>query len=219
MREKKPTLEREIMIPFSKGELGAFLHVPSEAKGVVLFVHGSGSSRFSPRNQHVAAYLQEEKIATLLFDLLTPEEEREDLKTQALRFDIPFLAARLLEVSRWVNQAPETRHLTLGYFGASTGAGAALVAAADLPNLVKAVVSRGGRPDCAGERLPRVMAPTLLIVGGADTGVLELNQQALALLTCPKRLEIVPDATHLFEESGALDRVASIAAHWFKTYL
>jgi dienelactone hydrolase len=195
------------------------LAVPDGARGLVLFVHGSGSSRHSPRNRHVAAALRRGGLATLLFDLLTPAEEAIDQRTERLRFDIALLAERLAGATRWAREQPETRHLRLGYFGASTGAGAALVAAAALPEAVGAVVSRGGRPDLAGTALGLVRAPTLLLVGGRDAPVLALNEEALGHLRGEKRLVIVPGATHLFEEPGALDEVARLAREWFRTHL
>jgi putative phosphoribosyl transferase len=195
------------------------LSLPEGARGVVLFAHGSGSSRHSPRNRHVARLLNEAKLATLLIDLLTPDEEAIDLRTAHLRFDIGLLAERLVGATDWLTHYPDTRDLRVGYFGASTGTGAALVAAAERPHVVGAVVSRGGRPDLAGPALPRVRAPTLLIVGGNDFRVVELNRAALAQLRCEKRLVIVPGATHLFEEPGALDEVARLAREWFERHL
>lgn len=219
MLEKKMAFAQEITIKIGKIELQGYLHIPPEAKGLVLFAHGSGSSRKSPRNQFVARFLQEGHTATLLFDLLTPKEEELDLQTRNLRFNIPFLAERLLGATEWTMQFPEAHHLTIGYFGASTGAAAALIAAAELGQKVKAVVSRGGRPDLAGSALGRVHAPTLLIVGGEDFGVIELNQQAFGMLGCKKKLEIVPGATHLFEEAGTLEEVGRMASLWFQEYL
>jgi len=189
--------------------------VPPAAIGVVAFAHGSGSGRFSPRNQFVARVLQEAGLATLLLDLLE-EEEAEDREKV---FDIELLAERLQSAASWLSREPETHKLRLGYFGASTGAGAALVAAARAPAAVGAVVSRGGRPDLAGDYLPLVQAPTLLIVGGNDDVVIELNEQALQLLRCPKELVIVPEATHLFEEPGTLEEVARLAKAWFVQFL
>jgi putative phosphoribosyl transferase len=191
------------------------LSVPTAAKGVVLFAHGSGSSRHSPRNRYVADVLNEGGLATLLIDLLTADEQEVDLQTGHLRFDIPFLARRLETITEWLSEHPEVRDLRLGHFGASTGAAAALVAAAELPRLVSAVVSRGGRPDLAGAALARVQAPTLLIVGGADPVVLDLNRKASALLGCEKQLHIIPGAGHLFEEPGALQKVSILARDWF----
>jgi putative phosphoribosyl transferase len=195
------------------------LVVPDEASGIILFAHGSGSSRFSPRNRFVARVLQEAGLATLLLDLLTPMEEAIDERTAQLRFDIPFLARRLVSATDWLLHQTATHHLRIGYFGASTGAAAALVAAAERPEAIGAIVSRGGRPDLARAVLPRVKAPTLLIVGGSDPLVLELNQEALDQLTAIKRLAIVPGATHLFEEPGALEQVAQLAREWFTHYL
>jgi dienelactone hydrolase len=186
---------------------------------LVVFAHGSGSSRFSPRNRFVAGVLEEAGLATLLIDLLTPQEEAVDELTRHLRFDIRLLAERLVAASEWARQQPDTEHLPIGYFGASTGAGAALVAAAQRPDLVGAIVSRGGRPDLAGPALPLVKAPTLLIVGGRDEVVIELNQRAFDQLRCEKRLEIVQGATHLFEEPGTLEQVARLARDWFVRYL
>jgi putative phosphoribosyl transferase len=195
------------------------LVVPEGAGGVVLFAHGSGSSRFSPRNRYVAGVLQQAGLATLLVDLLTAEEEDEERYTRHLRIDIGLLAARLVGVTRWLLDEPKTQRLSVGYFGSSTGAAAALVAAAVEPDAVGAVVSRGGRPDLAGDALPRVQAPTLLIVGGADTEVLELNREAFDLLQSEKRLVVVPGATHLFEEPGTLEHVAELASRWFVNHL
>jgi dienelactone hydrolase len=195
------------------------LTLPEGARGIVLFAHGSGSSRFSPRNCYVAQQLNREKLATLLVDLLSPEEEAVDLRTARLRFNIGLLAERLVGVTDWLVRQPDTRPLRIGYFGASTGAAAALVAAAERPQIVRAIVSRGGRPDLAGPALARVEAPTLLIVGGGDTPVIELNRAALAQLRCEKRLVIVPGATHLFEEPGALDEVARLARQWSERHL
>src|SRR5438552_7439082 len=186
-----------------------------QTKALVLFAHGSGSSRHSPRNQFVARTLNEAGLATLLFDLLTPEEESVDLYTREHRFNIGLLAERLVQATKWAKQQKQTADLRVGYFGSSTGGGAALVAAAELPNEIGAVVSRGGRPDLAGEALPKVKAPTLLIVGGEDHVVIELNEQARAQMKCECKIEIVPGATHLFEEPGALEHVAKLASDWF----
>lgn len=193
--------------------------VPAGSSGIVLFAHGSGSSRHSPRNRYVARVLQSSGLATLLVDLLTPEEEAVDQRTAHLRFDIGLLARRLVDATDWLVEQPATRELRIGYFGASTGAGAALVAAAERPEAAHGVVSRGGRPDLAGPALPQVRAPTLLIVGGRDGQVITLNEEALARLNCVKRLEIVPRATHLFEEPGAQEEVARLARDWFERYL
>ena len=211
----------ERSVPVRAGEviLEGDLVVPPGASGIVLFAHGSGSGRHSPRNRYVAGLLQAGGLATLLVDLLTPEEEVVDLRTGHLRFDIGLLAGRLVGASDWLAEQPVTRDLQVGYFGASTGGGAALVAAAERPRAVHAVVSRGGRPDLAGAALPRVLAPTLLIVGGRDTPVIEMNEAALARLECVKRLEIVSGATHLFEEPGTLEEVARLARDWFERYL
>ncbi len=198
-----------------KGNLG----VPEGAKGVVLFAHGSGSSRHSPRNRYVAQVLRQRQLATLLIDLLTQSEEAIDRRTRHLRFDIGLLAPRLIDATEWLNQHPATRNLKVGYFGASTGSAAALVAAAERPNAVSAIVSRGGRPDLAGSALSRVRAPTLLIVGGNDIPVIGMNREALAQLRTEKQLEIIPGATHLFEEPGALEKVAELASQWFNRYL
>ncbi len=195
------------------------LEVPAEAAAVVLFAHGSGSGRMSPRNRYVAGELRRAGLATLLLDLLTEEEEESERVTRQLRFDIELLVRRLLGAAHWVRQQPETRLLPLGYFGASTGAAAALVAAAREPGDLLAVVSRGGRPDLAGPALLDVSAPTLLIVGGEDPEVLQLNRTALEALRCDKRLELVPGATHLFGEPGALEHVAQLAADWFVSQL
>ena len=191
------------------------LAVPEGAKGIVAFAHGSGSSRLSPRNQHVARGLNEAGLATLLFDLLLPDEAEDRHNV----FDIPLLASRLEEALDWIHGNDRLASFTVGLFGASTGAAAALVAAAHRPYAVSAVVSRGGRPDLAADLLPRVKAPTLLIVGGYDDVVIELNQRALDLLACEKRLEIVPGATHLFEEPGTLDAVIELATAWFVRFL
>ncbi len=195
------------------------ISVPEKAVGIVLFAHGSGSSRLSPRNRFVAEELNKKGIATLLFDLLTPEEEVVDDQTAHLRFDIPLLAQRLVDTTDWILRNPDLSSLKIGYFGASTGGGAALVAAAERPKVVKAVVSRGGRPDLAGESLTRVKCPTLLIVGGYDEPVIELNEKAMSLLKSEKKLVIVPGATHLFEERGKLEEVARYACDWFLKYL
>ncbi len=211
--------EQTVLVHAGPVTLEGNLVVPEGAEGVVLFAHGSGSSRFSPRNRAVARTLNESGIATLLVDLLTAEEEAIDRLTAHLRFDINLLAQRLIGATDWLLGAPETRSLRIGYFGASTGAAAALVAAPERPKAVAAIVSRGGRPDLAGAALPRVQAPTLLIVGGRDIPVIEMNRTALAELGCEKRLEIVPGATHLFEEPGTLEEVARLARDWFKRYL
>jgi len=205
----------EVQIQAGQADLFGNLHIPDEAAALVLFAHGSGSSRHSPRNQFVAHTLNNAGLATLLFDLLTPEEELIDARTAELRFNIGLLAERLVHATKWAKQQEQTRDLRIGYFGSSTGGGAALVAAAEVPKDVGAVVSRGGRPDLAGEALPKVQAPTLLIVGGNDDVVIELNEQARDRMRCEVKLEIVPGATHLFEEPGALEKVAKLASDWF----
>ncbi len=211
---------REVTIAADGVDLSGTLVIPPNAKGIVLFVHGSGSSRKSPRNRHVAEVLQHRGLATLLFDLLTPEEESIDLRSAGLRFDIGLLSRRLIRVTQWVTQSASTGDLKIGYFGASTGAAAALMAAAQLHNSIGAIVSRGGRPDLASEALDILSTPTLLLVGSRDELVLALNRQALAQLASKtKELQIVPGATHLFEEPGALDQVAQAAAKWFTTWL
>jgi dienelactone hydrolase len=208
-----------VTVPAGDARLAGDLVIPPEAAGIVLFAHGSGSSRHSPRNRFVGAVLQEARLATLLVDLLTETEEAIDAGTAHLRFDIGLLARRLGSVSDWLRQEPRTAGLRLGYFGASTGAAAALVAAADRPAQVAAIVSRGGRPDLAGAALSRVHAPTLLIVGGSDPLVLDLNRQALQRLAGEKQLVVVPGASHLFEEPGALEQVAQLARDWFTRHL
>jgi len=205
----------EVHIPADKATLDGNLTIVDQASALVLFVHGSGSSRHSPRNQFVARTLNNAGLATLLFDLLTPDEELVDMRTAELRFDIELLAERLVHATNWAKQEQQTRDLRVGYFGSSTGGGAALVAAAELPKDVDAVVSRGGRPDLAGDALPKVKAPTLLIVGGEDHVVIDLNEQARAQMRCEVKIEIVPGATHLFEEPGALEQVAKLASDWF----
>ena len=211
--------EASLAIPAGEVQLEGDLAIPASSRGLVLFAHGSGSSRKSTRNRFVAHALQERRLGTLLFDLLTATEERQDQIDARLRFDIPLLAERLGEVTDWILRQVPTRGLRLGYFGASTGAAAALIAAAERPEEVGAVVSRGGRPDLAAGALARVRAPTLLIVGGADPAVLELNREALAELGGPKRLTVVAGASHLFEEPGALDEVARLAGDWFYEHL
>lgn len=211
--------ERPVRIPVGPVSLDGDLAGLREARGVVLFAHGSGSSRHSPRNRSVAETLRQGGFATLLMDLLTRDEEAVDLRTAHLRFDIDLLAKRLVAATDWLRAAAETRDVPIGYFGASTGAGAALVAAAERPEAVAAIVSRGGRPDLAGDALPRVKAPTLLIVGGYDYPVIGMNRRALARLRAEARLEIVPGATHLFEESGTLEEVARLAREWFARWL
>lgn len=207
-----------VKIPLKEATLTGNLIIPKDAIGLVVFSHGSGSSRHSPRNQMVAKYLREEGLGTLLIDLLTEKEEAVDDKTRELRFNISFLALRLSGITEWLRHEPKTQHLKIGYFGASTGAASALVAAAERRD-IDAVVSRGGRPDLAGDALLKVKAPTLLLVGGDDVGVIELNQKAFDLLQTTKQLEIIPGATHLFEEPGALEEVANFAGKWFSRYL
>lgn len=213
------TETRPVRIPLDDRHLDGDLSVPPGAIGIVVFAHGSGSSRFSPRNRKVAETLQAAGLATLLMDLLTPDEERTDAFTAELRFDIPLLAQRLVAAIDWLESKEETTALRVGCFGASTGAAAALIAAAERPERVAAVVSRGGRPDLAMERLSEVRAPTLLIVGGRDAPVIEMNRAALDRLPTGARLEIVPGATHLFEEPGALEEVARLATDWFLRHL
>ena len=198
-------------------QLQGDLSIPEGAQGVVLFAHGSGSSRHSPRNQFVARTIREAGVGTLLFDLLTKEEEAVDMHTAHLRFDIGLLATRLIDATYWIKG--ELDYLNVGYFGSSTGGGAALVAAAQLADTVGAVVSRGGRPDLAGDALSQVQSATLLVVGGLDYRVIEMNRAALARLRCEKEMKIVPGATHLFEEPGTLEQVADVAAEWFQKHL
>jgi len=217
---KERVEERLVRIRVGAVELEGNLGLPPEPQGVVLFAHGSGSSRHSPRNRYVARVFRESNLATLLIDLLTEEEEIAEAHTRHLRFNIELLAERLVAATTWLAQEPATADLPVGYFGASTGGGAALVAAAVIPDRVAAVVSRGGRPDLAGEALSRVRTPTLLIVGGLDTTVLALNREALVRLAAPeKNLAVVPGATHLFEEPGTLEQVAWLATDWFRRHL
>ena len=211
--------QRSVSVDAGPVTLQGDLTLPESARAVVLFAHGSGSGRFSPRNRYVAELLNQAGLATLLVDLLTAEEEAIDMRTAHLRFDIGLLADRLIGATRWLKREPATRDLHIGYFGASTGAGAALVAAAELPDAIGAIVSRGGRPDLAGDALPRVSAPTLLIVGGNDPEVLELNRLALAQMRCERQLVVIPRATHLFEEPGTLNEAARLARDWFLRYL
>jgi putative phosphoribosyl transferase len=208
-----------VRLPVGGADLEGDLTLPADGRGLILFAHGSGSSRHSPRNRFVATRLNRVGLATLLVDLLTADEEAADLRTAHLRFDIDLLADRLVDATDWLTADPRTRDLAVGYFGASTGGGAALVAAARRPDDVRAVVSRGGRPDLAGPALADVRAPTLLIVGGLDRPVIAMNETALAALPGQKRLEIVPGASHLFEETGALEQVAELAADWFRQHL
>ncbi len=212
-------IEDSIRIPVANVVLEGNLCIPPQAKALILFIHGSGSSRFSARNKYVANVLNQLGFATLLFDLLTVKEEAYDIRTAALRFNIEFLAERVIEITKWLTEDKRTRGLKLGYFGASTGAAAALVGAARVPDLVGAIVSRGGRPDLADTALRSVKAPTLLIVGQNDPEVIDLNQEALKILSAPKSIKIVCRAGHLFEEPGTLEEVAMLAAIWFKKYL
>lgn len=208
-------MENLVRIPMGSVVIEGALTIPAKAKGLVLFAHGSGSSRHSPRNNFVARILNEKQLGTLLMDLLTPYED----KNYETRFNIRLLTQRLIETTNWVKAQPQTQSLPLGYFGASTGAAAALQAAAALGSSVCAVVSRGGRPDLAGRDLGQVQAPVLLIVGGHDFGVIELNEQSLKQLKATKELAVIPKATHLFEEPGALEQAASLASEWFEKYL
>jgi putative phosphoribosyl transferase len=208
-----------VQVPAGGATLEGNLLIPAGAKGIVLFAHGSGSSRFSSRNRYVAQELRDGGLATLLIDLLTPAEEAVDMRTAHLRFDIDLLANRLVGAIEWMSREPSTSKLRIGMFGASTGGGAALVAAARVPDRVAAVVSRGGRPDLAGAALPNVKAPTLLIVGGDDVPVIGMNREAYDQMSCERRMEIVPGASHLFEEPGTLERVAELARDWFVRFL
>src|SRR5438477_2772834 len=209
----------EVQIQAGGAILFGSLIVPENTDALVLFAHGSGSSRHSPRNQFVARTLNDAGLGTLLFDLLTQDEEAIDMHTREHRFNIGLLAERLVHATRLAKQQEETRDLRIGYFGSSTGGGAALVAAAEIPQDVAAVVSRGGRPDLAGDALPKVQAPTLLIIGGNDDIVIELNEMARDQMRCEVKLEIVPGATHLFEEPGTLEKVANLASDWFNAHL
>lgn len=211
--------EQEVTIPVGAVRLDGTMGMPPEPIGVVVFAHGSGSGRFSPRNRYVAQYLRNAGMGTLLFDLLTPSEAAQDQLTGRLRFNIDLLADRLEAVVAWLSRQDVVKGMDIGLFGASTGAAAAIVAAAHRPGLVKAVVSRGGRPDLAGAALTRILAPTLMIVGGDDVPVIGLNRQAIARMRAPVQLEVVPGATHLFEEPGTLDIVAGLAADWFHRHL
>jgi putative phosphoribosyl transferase len=217
--QAKQAISGEVNIQLPSVTLYGDLIVPADATGIVLFAHGSGSSRHSPRNKFVAQTIRNASLGTLLFDLLTQDEEAIDIQTRHLRFDIAMLAERLFETAKWVLSRKETKGLRAGFFGASTGGGAALVAAAKLGIEAGAVVSRGGRPDLAGEALARVTAPTLLIVGEYDDVVIQLNREAFDRLNCEKRMDIVPKATHLFEEPGALEEVARLASDWFVEHL
>ena len=209
----------EISIPLKDARLSGELFLPEKALGLVFFAHGSGSSRHSPRNQYVASILQRAGVGTLLFDLLTPEEEGFDAYSGKLRFNIPFLAQRLVAATRWALDEVTSQDINAGYFGSSTGAAAALVAAGQLNEIISAVVSRGGRPDLAGDVLERITAPTLLVVGGTDTTVIRLNEDAYTRLGCEKALRIIPGASHLFEEPGTLEKVATMACEWFADHL
>lgn len=213
------TAGESVVIPVAEGRIEADLRVPERATGLVIFAHGSGSSRFSRRNRAVAAFLEANGFGTLLLDLLTREEESVDIHTREHRFDIGLLGRRVVLATDWVHQRRDLRQFPIGYFGASTGAAAALIGAAARPDLVHAVVSRGGRPDLADGVLSRVQAPTLLIVGGDDEPVIEMNRDAMRQMTAPVELEIIPGATHLFEEPGTLERVMEFASAWFRRYL
>jgi putative phosphoribosyl transferase len=216
---QRQTIDQSVEIPVGEVILSGELKIPARSGGIVLFAHGSGSSRFSPRNQQVAETIRKSGIATLLFDLLTEGEEAVDISTLQLRFDIGLLAKRLAGAVEWLSRVEAARGLNIGFFGSSTGGGAALVATAELGERIMAVVSRGGRPDLAGDALEQVTAPTLLIVGELDDVVIKLNQSALERLHCEKELKIVPGATHLFEEPGTLDEVARLATEWFEWHL
>ncbi|MDD4891546.1 MAG: dienelactone hydrolase family protein [Phycisphaerae bacterium] len=216
---KATVSSEDVVLQIGEVSLSGALTLPEGATGVVAFAHGSGSSRFSPRNRYVAAVLNDARLGTLLFDLLTSPENDADQQTAALRFNIELLTERLAGAVDWLARSPGTRNLKIGLFGASTGAAAALVTAANRPAIVAAVVSRGGRPDLAGDALPRVVAPTLLIVGGQDSAVLDLNRLAAQQLRCDHRVETIPGATHLFEERGALEHAARLARDWFADYL
>ncbi|MFB7089319.1 dienelactone hydrolase family protein [Streptomyces sp. NPDC056296] len=213
------TVSQTAKVPSGDASLDGDLTLPAGARGVVLFAHGSGSSRLSPRNRAVAAGLHRAGFGTLLLDLLTEDEEREDAATARHRFDIALLTRRLTDAVDWLQRRPDTADLSVGLFGASTGAAAALAAAANRPKRVSAVVSRGGRPDLAGDVLPLVTAPVLLVVGGSDTAVLDLNREAAEELSAPHRIHVVPGATHLFAEPGALEQVTEAAAGWFRDHL
>ncbi len=211
--------QKEVEVLAGKVTLPGFLGIPEGAKGIVVFAHGSGSSRYSPRNQYVAKMMRDGGLATLLFDLLTPEEEEVDMVTRQIRFDIPFLGDRLNQATAWLLAQPEIKDLNIGYIGSSTGAGAALIGAARNRERVKAVVSRGGRPDLASQAIPNVNAPTLLIVGGNDFAVIGMNEEVLPLFTVEAKLEIVPGATHLFDEEGTLEKASELARDWFVKHL
>lgn len=211
--------KEEVSVPVGKSIIEGNLTIPSGASGIVLFAHGSGSGRFSPRNQYVARVLNEAGIGTFLVDLLTEEEEEADAETGEFRFNINLLAERLAAATEWLKKNPATKTLAVGYFGSSTGAAAALVAATRFPKDVRTIVSRGGRPDLASQQLHKVHVPTLFIVGSRDTEVLELNKEAMAQVPAEKRLEVIPGATHLFEEPGKLEEVAKLSAEWFSARL
>jgi dienelactone hydrolase len=220
MKNNEPLpISKEILIRINGKSIFGNLKIPEKAKGLIIFAHGSGSSRFSTRNNYVAGILNKNNLGTLLFDLLTAEEEKIDNYTAEYRFNIELLAKRLIDVTDWLIKEPSLKNLKLGYFGASTGAAAALAAAAKRPDIIYAVVSRGGRPDLAMESLHGVKAPTLLIVGGEDFEVIELNRTAYENISAKKKLEIMPGATHLFEEPGALEEVSRLSAEWFTRYL
>jgi putative phosphoribosyl transferase len=216
---ERNTQEYRVLVTTNSVSLKGDLAIPKGAEGIVLFAHGCGSSRHSPRNRYVSKVLQKEGLATLLIDLLTSDEEVTDMQTQLLCFDIGLLASRLVGATDWLLQNPTTGHLKIGYFGASTGSAAALIAATERPELVGAIVSRGGRPDLAGSALSRIRTPTLLIVGGNDFPVIDMNEDALKYIRAQKQLTIIPGATHMFEEPGALEKVALFAKQWFKNYL
>ena len=220
MKNNEPLpISKEILIRINGKSIFGNLKIPEKAEGLIIFAHGSGSSRFSTRNNYVAGILNKNNLGTLLFDLLTAEEEKIDNYTAEYRFNIKLLAKRLIDVTDWLIKEPPLKNLKLGYFGASTGAAAALAAAAKRPDIIYAVVSRGGRPDLAMESLHGVKAPTLLIVGGEDFEVIELNRTAYENISAKKKLEIIPGATHLFEEPGALEEVSRLSAEWFTRYL
>ena len=206
-------------IQLGKVTLRGHIDVPEGATGMVIFAHPNGSSRLSPRNQLAARIIRGAGLGTLLFDLLSPEEEEIDMKSRHLRFDIPLLSTRLMEAANWLSEHPLTQGLKQGFYGYSTGAAGALVAAMQMPHRIGAVVSRGGRPDLAGDALPKVQSPTLLVVGERDPSILNLNKQALEKLKCDKELVVQPGAGHLFEEAGALEKVSTLAADWFKNWL
>lgn len=219
MLEKYQKEVRPITIDLGKKILNALLHIPQKCQGLVIFAHGSGSSRLSPRNQYVASYLSQADFATLLFDLLTVEEEAIDIYSGEYRFDIQLLAERLMRITAWALKEPKLNTYKIGYFGSSTGAAGALIAASHYQKEISAVVSRGGRPDLANEALNNIKAPTLLIVGGQDTQVIELNKDAQKQMQNINKLEVIPGATHLFEEPGTLEQVAKVATEWFEKYL